>query len=317
MMERLATTTAMSWSSVLSTIVATDEHGQNKAIKCSVRVLDTVFLGNAQDKINLSWYFTTRNGLLARKKSGSSSSLSNVADRFSKFALSNPNNSSGFVGVLYRTNELGDGHHRIFLDANQLNENIHSVDSQKHFIQQGDFLQVYLRPFRGDDFIHVCQANSDSNLNYSFLMSKKSLITGQEIAPSSSSKSINKQMETSVTELIKFLSDHRGINTENITAEFIVDDNENIWLSNITKFNSIVSPSSANIPVLRGKSAGARPISPNSDKGKRNNVPPFGTDNAVHGERTSRTDSSDSIQDGRDLPRPRSDSSLKRRLELK
>ena len=70
------------------------------------------------------------------------SSLSGVFDRFSKFALANPNNKDRTVGVFVH----GNGYRQL-LSENSLNE---IIDQQSSVLMQpGSHLQVFLRPCQG------------------------------------------------------------------------------------------------------------------------------------------------------------------------
>ena len=79
-------------------------------VKCSVRLLDTVFIDTENKVVN--WYFTTKSGYISKKKSldGSTSNLlndevsANIVDRFSRFSLANPNNKDKIVGIFVHGN---------------------------------------------------------------------------------------------------------------------------------------------------------------------------------------------------------------------
>ena len=320
-MDGLGATAAISWNSLLSTI--TGNESQAKSKKCPVRVLDTVFFSsgdpsNPSNSSNPSWYFTTRNGYISKKKPGESSSLSRVVERFSNFALSNPNNSQGLIGVLH------ENEGRTFLDAEQLQETVQLINSQRRNYPQGSFLQVYLRPCRGDDSIYVCEAKCDSKQNYSFSMTKKS-ISGTESASSSSSKSLITEMEQEIIALMDFLSDSRGLLTQNLTAEFIVDDNERLWLSNIPKLTAReiihsdkVESEVLNLPLVRGRSAD-QPGSSNVLSNEKLSNPRGGTGRPISGRESREGDPrnllpiSDTSAYVVNLLRPKSDGNLLQR----
>ena len=87
------------------------------------------------------WYFKPRAGALSRKKEDKAS-LSGVFDRFTKFALANPNNKDRTVGVFVH----GNGYRQL-LSENSLNE---IIDQQSSVLMQvGSHLQVFLRPCQG------------------------------------------------------------------------------------------------------------------------------------------------------------------------
>ena len=89
----------LSWSEVLSLL--TPAGGKGAGRKCNIRLLDSLFVSN--DSSTPQWYFTTKSGAISRKK-GEKAALSGVFDRFSKFALANPNNKERTVGVFVHGN---------------------------------------------------------------------------------------------------------------------------------------------------------------------------------------------------------------------
>ena len=91
-----------SWVELLALLTQgrSDNDGSRK---CSVRLLDTIHVPSGYDVNSPQWYFTTKSGSIARKK-GDKASLSGVYDRFSKFALANPNNKKRTVGVFVHGN---------------------------------------------------------------------------------------------------------------------------------------------------------------------------------------------------------------------
>jgi hypothetical protein len=81
---------------------------------------------------------------------------SSVADRFSRFALSNPQNVAQQVAVVAESNQ-GEGPPR---RQRLTNEEFTSFISTESFIKvlQNDsgFVQVYLRPAKGIERMYVC-----------------------------------------------------------------------------------------------------------------------------------------------------------------
>ena len=122
--------------------------------KCVIRLLDTVFVpGDAPSSTAPEWYFTTKSGAVSRKKEDKSS-LSGVFDRFSKFALANPNNKERTVGVFVH----GNGYRQL-LSENSLNE---IIDQQSSVLMQpGSHLQVFLRPCQGKQEMVCVKVSQD------------------------------------------------------------------------------------------------------------------------------------------------------------
>jgi hypothetical protein len=155
---------------------------------------------------------------------------------------------------------------RNFVGAEDMRDAVHSTDAQRSFFSNGKFLQVFLRPSRGDDCIYICdvrrKGGSSGGENLSFSVTKKSF-NPTEVDSISSSKGTNDQMEDAVTSLIGFLAEHRGLFTERLLAEFIVDDNEHVWLSNISELlvRSTDLHAPAVLPLVRGWSSEGRRVS--------------------------------------------------------
>ena len=74
------------WSELLS-LLTQGRTDQDTNRKCSVRLLDTIYIPHDGDVNAPEWYFTTKSGSVARKK-GDKARLSGVYERFSKFAVS-------------------------------------------------------------------------------------------------------------------------------------------------------------------------------------------------------------------------------------
>ncbi len=98
----------LDWSSVLSSIC---HSSSNKSAKISIRLLDSIFFNELNDddnnKMLFKWYFTTKSGYISQKKhleALDTSCINDIVDRFSRFALANPNNSEQIVGVFVHGN---------------------------------------------------------------------------------------------------------------------------------------------------------------------------------------------------------------------
>ena len=77
---------------------------------------------------------------------------------------------------------------------------------------------------------------STTDGSYEFTTSKKTFTTdGGSMVDTTVPESIIGQMKTYTTEIIDFFTKHRLLETRHIVAEFIVDDNEHVWLSGMTK----------------------------------------------------------------------------------
>jgi len=217
----------LAWSSLLG-MLSTKEKERNR--KCSVRLLDTIFVGSEQSGggRGLQWFFTTKSGTLSRKKT-SGATLEGITDRFSRFALSNPNNTDRTIGVFVQANGQ-----RQLLSESTLEELL-APSSSSRLSQPGAFLQVYLRPYRGQDTIVSCRATRSGNngaLSYSF--SKRSG-AGASAAEAMGPSSLSEQMSRFVEEIESFLQEAKGCVLQSAALDFVVDDNEHVWLCNVTE----------------------------------------------------------------------------------
>ena len=85
--------TNLNWKQLLSLLCS------QKNKKCPLRLLDSIFLDSSSNNSHVNWYFTTKSGTLSRKK-GENSNITAIPDRFGRFALANPSNTDGYVGVI-------------------------------------------------------------------------------------------------------------------------------------------------------------------------------------------------------------------------
>jgi len=197
-------------------------NGNDAQRKCSVRLLDTIHVPSGGDVNDPQWYFTTKSGSIARKK-GDKSSLAGVYERFSKFALANPNNTHRTVGVFVH----GNGY-RQHLNETNLQEML-SVNSSV-LLQKNSHLQVYLRPYKGRDEIASCRVRKTPAGKYEF-----ECVTGPPdggVSPVTSPGVLD-QMKGFAQEMLSHLRDTRGIHCSTAQVDFIVDDNEHVWLAHI------------------------------------------------------------------------------------
>ncbi len=107
------------WASLLSSLC----HSANsKSGKISIRLLDSIFFNEFNDesstKTLFKWYFTTKSGYISHKKhleALDANCVNDIVDRFSRFALANPNNNEQIVGVFVHGN--GSFFHSLILFA--------------------------------------------------------------------------------------------------------------------------------------------------------------------------------------------------------
>jgi hypothetical protein len=280
----------LSWKQVLSVV----DTARSTSQKCTVRVLDTVFLENGNDnQVDISWYFTTKNGTCSKKKKDKCT-MEGVADRFSRFSLANPNNTDGIVGVV-----IHDSGKRDYLDETAMNGLVNRGHQAR--LPQGAFLQVYLRPFGGA--AHVLRASGTVDAN-----GRTSVSVASERIVGPSGGFSQEQLELTLDakdqarafclELSNFLNsvsnsgnDATDFKLREFEIECILDDNKHLWLSSVTKcsveFNNRngEQPLASSVLPELGAQYPARSSSPRADsaEGGRGGVPKGGEQSKLLG----------------------------------
>ena len=216
---------AVSWPSLLQQLVTS-----SKQKKCSVRSLDTIIF-RQNDNEELKWYFTTKNGSIALKKTADLSPvdlMTSIKERFTRFALSNPQNTSKTVAVLFSNGVL-----------NSMNiETLSKFLETEFYNQDKNFLQVFLHPFKGENSYYRCNVLRSLEDNYSFELNKVLRNTGSETLISLNETILFPQIKQFSEEIIRFLKENSNAILLKASINFIVDDNNHAWLSEIS--NAIV-----------------------------------------------------------------------------
>lgn len=148
--------------------------------------------------------------------------MSSICDRFSRFAMSNPQNTENHVGVAITEN------------GERKNLNLEDLQSiLQHDIEEFTLLQVYLRPLNGEDALYTCNYHSEKNeMNFTIKRNgETSVLNGKS--------NLVFKLRESVKEIIDTLSAVQLLHGF-VTLDFIIDDNEHIWLTNVPeiKFSS-------------------------------------------------------------------------------
>jgi hypothetical protein len=191
---------------------------------CSIRVLDTVFINPSGQ---LEWYYTTKAGILAKKKSNKTT-VDEISNRFVKFALANPNNIDKNIGVVY--NRFGE---RTLLAKQQfdsfLTNDLHNLDSIK-------FLQVYLRPQNGNPHSVISKykcLNGGEDLDISISQNGKHV----EMNGYPNIEFIRSQISVFTNNLINSfsLTKKNRLRVTSLTPEYIIADNNHIWISHVSQ----------------------------------------------------------------------------------
>jgi hypothetical protein len=225
------------WPKLLSILSS----GSVDGAKCELRLLDCVFNdgvsteGNssvAQASISekaennqLHWYFTTRSGVISKKKADNIKAAS-IVDRFVKFALANPNNVGKYVGVSI---ENSSNHRSLYRDwefAGVVEKYLNSNSASS-----GDsYLQVYIRPLHGKDVYYTFHATRERRGNYSMYVQTLAEETYQN------DPLVNSNAAHAIAygkKVVEFLHFGCGLLVDNISIEMVVDDNTHVWLSHV------------------------------------------------------------------------------------
>eukprot|EP00953_Heterococcus_sp_UTEX-ZZ885_P035517 18334-Heterococcus_DN1.PRE.1 len=223
----------LDWKSVAGLLAGSGSaRGSSKWI--GLRVIDTVFL-NASCKVE-RWIFTAKTGQAAAKKRGEG--LDKLAERFSRFALANPHNQEQLVALITLVNAIEK---RVAVTAAALNTLVLAPAGADATLA-GSWLQCFLRPRGGvNTYLSSVWHGPGTAVTVSQVMP---LYTAHSVGqsadtsvPAASSAADLASLQTDVTkhteELAAFLSSAVGTGhaLQSFTAEFILDDNRDLWLS--------------------------------------------------------------------------------------
>jgi len=194
----------------------------------SIKTLDTVFINPTINDIK--WYYTNKHGGVSKKKKDSCT-ISNITDRFARFALSNPFNTDGFVGIFVDTSTgsrtiMNKDELQTYLDASLRSSNPTNA-----------LLQVYLRPLRGEHVVVICSSivthdndptnGTKHNIHYIDMASQSSVTAAVGSDVSSQIKAMSESIMSSVQTIM-------GKSIGRLVFECIIDDNQHAWLSRVT-----------------------------------------------------------------------------------
>lgn len=216
----MAASGQLSWSDLID-LLSSDK-------KKSIKTLDTVFVSPADQ--TLQWYFTNKSGSVSKKKKDSTS-VENIIDRFSRFALSNPFNSDGIVGVLV---DISTGL-RKWMKKDDLSAYL--ATSINDLDRHGMFLQVYLRPLRGANVVFSCESSrlDETQYNHEIIVVHHSHNAGRD---SGAKHEVTDSIQAQITEMsesiLACLRETHQLEIDQLTIECIVDDNQHAWLSSIS-----------------------------------------------------------------------------------
>lgn len=240
----------------------------HKQQKCSLRVLDTVFLGEKDGEYH--WYYTTKHGVLAKKKADKSTK-EEISLRFQRFALANPNNTDEIIAVLD-----DDASDRRYLHADELTNWLDTVPRSE---ARSKYLQVYLRPQEGiHQFIVFNYSLMDAiEKKEVWLYTAEGMWTGLDTI--ANSDFVQRQVTTFSEEVISCFQRNTSKQIGSLSTNFIIDDNGHVWLTNMTNLSLYEAPATSPtvLPELppssrRSQSRESRPSSSDSIFYRSNNI---------------------------------------------
>ena len=145
--------------------------------------------------------------------------MEKIATRFSSFALANPNNTQQLVGTV---NVLG---YKQYLKADALEELLSS--NLAALRQPNAFLQVYLRPLKGRETIVIATMKDQA---VSLVVASPN---GEKVKVTTS---VEKQVHNHIQDVSQQLIANRNLSLLEAKMSFVVDDNEQIWLTYVEDF---------------------------------------------------------------------------------
>jgi hypothetical protein len=247
----------LDWKSVAGLLAgAGSARGSSKWI--GLRVIDTVFL-NASCKVE-RWIFTAKTGQAAAKKRGEG--LDKLAERFSRFALANPHNQEQLVALITLANATEK---RVAVTAAALNTLL-LAPAGANATLAGSWLQCFLRPRGGvNTYLSSVWHGPGTAVTVSQVMP---LYTAHSVGqsadtsvPAASSAADLASLQTDVAkhteELAAFLSSavSPGHALQSFAAEFILDDNSDLWLSAVQNTVTLrTEPTAAAQPIAASNS---------------------------------------------------------------
>ena len=210
---------SLSWWEILPMIVVEDSP------KCAIRLLDTVFIKSVGSSSEITWYFTTKNGTIAKKKRDKCS-VDAVLNRFCRFALANPNNREKVVGVIIGALDYS----REYLNENRLENVLKTPDIELH---EGDYLQVFLRALNGKQLL-VCGTCVLKDGKYDITVSTKVYTIYTEDSTDVISFA-TAQVKFFCFELLNLFNYGSDLSLKELEIECILDDNKHVWLSSVSR----------------------------------------------------------------------------------
>lgn len=217
-----------------------------------MRLVDTVVLDGSGDVEN--WVFTAKTGHIASKKR--TQDRGKIAERFERFALANPRNTDGYVALASscRGREPDD---RVVLDKLAFQEAMAGSQVPPELL--GATLQCYLRPQHGSNsFLRGDYRGRDHPCSLSKVVPlfrlpsseahaigtespRESPVLGEDPDIVRHRSEISRILSSLVAFLEERLPESKGHEIRTCDADFIVDDNGELWLTSLPRVSTAVT----------------------------------------------------------------------------
>ncbi|KAG5180514.1 hypothetical protein JKP88DRAFT_279625 [Tribonema minus] len=202
-----------------------------------IRIVDTVFIG--PDGAVERWVFTAKSGEATAKKRAEGSDK--IVDRFTRFALANPHNKEQLVAVAtYR-----DGTRRA-LSRSELTAALSAGNERDDGAIA--WVQCFLRPRAGHNSFIRCSWQAQHGQVKSVWVSPLYATAPDACAPeretqllaaahlhAAALEKVRSDVTAALQQLAAFLHTALGAEVVEASADFIVDDNGQVWLSAVQR----------------------------------------------------------------------------------
>ncbi|CAK4608446.1 unnamed protein product [Aphanomyces euteiches] len=196
--------------------------------KCIVGIVDTVLV---QDRKPISWLFTAKTGEVLRKKT---CSIADIVDRFTRISLANDRNVHRHVCVARKTNGSA-----FVWNAAKLGDNMeaaaaldpHIVALQPFVCSRGGIGAIYRHEIKQPGTSRA--VHSTAKLFHHEMSSNEPSIAVEPPRESTKSNAttINSRLHAISTLVCRHLEEVQQIRIHHFVVDFIVDDDDQIWLA--------------------------------------------------------------------------------------
>ena len=217
---------ASHWGSGLNALLDSSDD------RCRLRMVDTVFFDRSPGATGFyprRWLFTSKNGTVSKKKD-ENVTFGKIKERYSRFALANPNNVQRHVCWL-----ISPKGGRTVLDASQFDAKLATAADSG--LKDAVAMQCYLQPQGGGSSFYRHESTRDASSGK--LSSSVALVdigTGRHVRDSSKAPvdaTLAAKIAKIGAQIRSYLEQSRGGRLTQLAADFIVDDNGDAWLANL------------------------------------------------------------------------------------